>query len=332
MKKALLGATLATVVLSAASAQTNTTLTIYSGRSQALVDPIVKQFEADAKIKVNVRYGTDSALLAALQEEGARSPADVFWANTSGALGAAARAGLLQTLPTSLRGKSAAFTPENGQWTPLSVRFRVLAYNTTKLKPEQLPASVMDLPKMTSLKGRIGWTPTYSSFQDFIGAMITLKGEAATKQWIEGVKALEPKSYASSNVQMMEAIRAGEIDAALTNHYYIQRFVKSGAPIGTHYFGAGDPGGLALVTGAGIVKASKKTALAQRLVRYLLEPKAQQFFTGELFEYPAITGTILPSTLLPLTDVNNRSPKIDQERISDNLTQAQKLLRDAGLI
>ncbi|HWG84163.1 MAG TPA: iron ABC transporter substrate-binding protein [Deinococcales bacterium] len=334
MKKAVLAGVLAAATIAAAAAAqtTTTTLTVYSGRSQSLVDPIVKQFEKDTGIKVQVRYGTDAALLAAIQEEGARSPADIFWANTSGALGAASRAKLLTNLPASLRGKSAAFTPDSGQWTPLSVRFRVLAYNSSKVKPEQLPTSVLDLPKLTQFKGRIGWTPTYSSFQDFLGALITLKGEAAARQWLEGMKALQPKSYASSNVQMMEAIRGGEIDLALTNHYYIQRFVKSGAPIGTHYFAAGDPGSLALVTGAGVLKSSKKGVSAQRLVRYLLDAKAQQYFTSEVFEYPVSGNVIVPGTLLPLNDALNRSPKIDQERIGDTLEQAQKLLREAGLI
>lgn len=307
-------------------------ITVYSGRSQALVEPLVKQFERESGIKVNVKYATDAALVAALQEEGSRTPADVFWANTSGALGVAAKAKLLKPLPSNLRGKSAAFTPESGLWTPISVRFRVLAYNNKTIKPEELPASVMDLTKLSKFKGKIGWTPTYSSFQDFIGAMIALKGSEASKAWLEGIKALEPKNYAASNTAMMEALKAGEIDIALTNHYYIQRFVKSGAPIGTHYFAAGDPGSLALITGAGLLNSSKKTVDSQKLLRYLLEPKSQQYFTGEVFEYPVISNVILPGTLLPFIEMVNRSPKIDQEKTGELLEPAQKLLRDAGII
>ncbi|AFZ66324.1 iron ABC transporter substrate-binding protein [Deinococcus peraridilitoris] len=331
MKQILL-ATTSLLLIGSALAQTKT-LTVYSGRGKGLVDPIVQQFEIDTGIKVNVRYGTDAALLAALQEEGARTPADLFWSNTSGALGTAVQSKLLLTLPENITSKvPATFTPEARGWAPLTIRFRTLAYNTGKLKPEQLPASVMDLPKMTQLKGRIGWTPTYSSFQDFIGAMIALKGEQATREWIAGMKALEPKSYAASNVAMMEAIRGGEIDLGLTNHYYIQRFVKSGAPIGTHYFAAGDPGSLSLVTGVGVLKNTRNMPDALKLVRYLLDSKAQQFFTGELFEYPVSGNTILPTTLLPFQDAMNRSPRIDQEKLGVRLEPALKLLREAGLL
>jgi iron(III) transport system substrate-binding protein len=326
---AMLGGIIASGLVSSAQ---DKAITVYSGRSQALVEPLVKQFERESGIKVNVKYATDAALVAAIQEEGSRSPADVFWANTSGALGVAAKAKLLKTLPANLRGKSAAFTPESGTWTPISVRFRVLAYNNKTVKAEELPASVMDLTKLSKFKGKIGWTPTYSSFQDFVGAMIALKGPEASKTWLDGIKVLEPKNYAASNTAMMEALKAGEIDIALTNHYYIQRFVKSGAPIGTHYFAAGDPGSLALITGAGILSSSKKTVDAQKLLRYLLEPKSQQYFTGEVFEYPVISSVILPGTLLPFNEMVNRSPKIDQEKSGELLEPAQKLLRDAGII
>ena len=332
MRKPIILALAAITSSAALIAAQDKSITVYSGRGQGLVEPLVKQFEKDTGIKVNVRYATDAALLAAMQEEGARTPADVFWANTSGALGLANKAKLLKPLPTSLRGKTAAFTPESGTWTPTSVRFRVLAYNNKAVKPEELPTSVMDLPKLAKFKGRIGWTLTYSSFQDFIGAMIALKGDAATKTWLDAMKTLEPKNYAASNTAMMEALKSGEIDIALTNHYYIQRFVKSGAPLGTHYFAAGDPGSLALVAGVGLVTPSRKTTDAQRFVRYLLDTKAQQYFVSDVFEYPVADKVILPSQLLPFADMVDRSPKIDQEKTGEMLEPAQKLLRDAGLL
>jgi iron(III) transport system substrate-binding protein len=325
---ALLSAALSLVV-----AQNNASITLYTGRSQGLVEPIVKQFELDTQIKVNVRYASDAALVAALLEEGKRSPADVFWANSSGALGKAADSKLLKALPSTLVAKTPkSFGPDSGLWVPVSVRSRVLAYNNKTIKPEELPASVLDLPKYSKFKGKIGWTPTYSSFQEFLGVLIAIKGEASAKAWLNGMKELQPKSYAASNTAMMEAMKSNEIDLALTNHYYIQRYVKSGASIGTHYFAKGDPGGLVLVTGAGMIASSKNIVSAQRFVRYLLETKTQQFFPGELFEYPVVKGVILPSSLLPLADLTERSPKVDWDKTGDLIVPAQKMLRDVGLL
>jgi iron(III) transport system substrate-binding protein len=329
----LLSIALLSLGLSVVIAQTTSSITLYTGRSQGLVEPIVRQFELDSKIKVNVRYATDAALVAALLEEGKRSPADVFWANSSGALGQVANAKLLKALPSSISAKTPkAFGPDTGLWVPVSVRSRVLAYNSKTIKATDLPASVLDLPKYSNLKGKIGWTPTYSSFQEFLGVLIATKGEASAKAWLEGMKALQPKSYAASNTAMMEGIKNNEIDIALTNHYYIQRYVKAGASIGTHYFGKGDAGGLVLVTGAGILASSKNSLAAQRFVRYLLEPKTQQFFPGELFEYPVVKGIILPNSLLPLADLAERSPKVDWDKTGELVAPAQKMLRDVGLL
>jgi iron(III) transport system substrate-binding protein len=331
MKKFVFVALAAALVAANAVSQSNE-LTVYSGRSKGLVDPLVQAYQAETGVKINVRYGTDAQLLAAVQEEGSKSPADVFWANTSGSLGLLSKTNALTTLPATVTNKATSFVPESKRWTPLSIRFRVLAFNPAKVKAEDLPKSVLDLPKMTALKGRIGWTPTYSSFQDFVGALAATRGDAGAREWLAGMKALEPKSYGTNNTQMLEALRAREIDVALTNHYYIVRFTKVGYQMGTHYFQNGDVGSLALVTGAGVLRTSKNAAASSRFLNWLLSSKAQQFFTGELFEYPVVKGAILPSSLLPLNEMLNRSPKIDFDKLADYVDNAQRLLREQGII
>jgi iron(III) transport system substrate-binding protein len=333
------------------SAQAAASLTVYAGRSEPLVEPLVEAFQKDTGIKVNVRYGTDAALYAALSEEGSRSPADVFWANTSGALVNASQKGYFVKLPAATLKRPLEFAPKSGTWTPLSVRFRVLAFNPKTVKASELPASVLDLTKLTKYKTRIGWTPTYSSFQDFVTALRVMHGEAKTKTWLEGMKRLEPKAY-TSNSTMLEAMLAGEIDVALTNHYYVQRIVAGAAEgefeskglaaeekpktaqvglVGAHFFKAGDTGNLELVTGAAILKTSKQVANARKFVDYLLSQKSQQLGATTILEYPVVGGFALPKTLGPLTDALKRSPKIDFERLSD-LEGSLKLLRSVGLL
>lgn len=328
----LLGTAL--LLAGAASAQTAPkSLTVYSGRAKTFVDPIVQQFEKQTGIKVNVRYGTDAQLVAAIREEGARSPADVYWGNSVGALGELAQEGRFTKLGAALtRNIAGDYLPESRTWLPTTVRFRTLAYNTGKIKPEQLPGSVLDLPKMTALKGRIGWTVSYPSFQDFLAGMIAKHGEATTKAWIEGMKALEPKDYKTSNVGMLEAMRAGEIDVALTNHYYIQRVNRLSYPIDTYFFKPGDIGNLGNATGAGILKTSRNTASASRFLNALVAKDAQTFFLSVNFEYPVIGNILQPTTMLPYADVVKLSPKVEPTQLTRNIEKAQKLLRDAGLL
>lgn len=308
------------------------TLTVYSGRGQSLVEPVVKQFERETGIRVQVRYGTDAQILAALQEEGNRSPADVFWGNTSGALGQAAARGLLRPLGETLLRQPVAFVPASKAWVPLTLRLRVLAYNPQKLKPEELPPSILDLPRFArekGLEGRVGWTPTYSSFQDMVAGMIALHGEAKAREWLLEMKALSPKAYAS-NSAMLDALRAGEIDLASTNHYYVVRFRRAGYRLGLHHFKEGDVGNLALVTGAGILKTSKNLTAATRFLSYLLSPKAQQYFVGNIGEYPLVKGVVADPNLLPLEEALAKSPRLDFEKLP--LEQTLRLLRELGIL
>jgi iron(III) transport system substrate-binding protein len=314
-------------------------LVVYAGRSQALVEPIVDRFREETGIDVQVRYGRDAELLAALEEEGDRSAADLFWANTSGALGAANTAGLLTPLPDSLLQQPAAFVPSSGLWVPVTTRFRVLAYHPQRVDAVSLPASVLGLPELDALRGRIGWTPTYSSFQDFVTAMEIEYGTDTTRTWLEGMKDLEPKAY-SSNTPMLEALAAGEIDVALTNHYYVLRMLHGGdeeapegddAPVAIHRFAPGDVGNLALVTGAGVLATATHRDNALRFLDYLLSTETQATAAETVYEYPVVRSAELPAYLVPFDEALQLGPDLDFERLRD-MDETLRLLRDEDLL
>ena len=315
-----------------------TELTVYSGRSQALVDSLVERYRAQSDVDVQVRYGTDSQLLAALQEEGDQSEADVYWANTVGALGNASNNDLLATLPDTLATLPDRFTSESRQWVPVTTRFRVLAYNSDRVDTTDLPASVTDLPNAEQFEGRIGWTPAYSSFQDFVTALRLTQGDDVAMNWLEGMKELNPKSY-TSNTPMIQALAAGEIDVALTNHYYVLRIQQSGAsgaassaaPVDTYHFADGDIGNLALVTGAGMLNTADETEAAQDFIRFLLAEEAQTYAAQTVNEYPVVQDTELPPYLLDADAALRLSPEFDMERLRE-IDETLNMLRDADLL
>ncbi len=328
-------------------------LVIYSGRSQALVDSLVQQYQAQSDIPVRVRYGSDTQLQAALQEEGDQSPADVFWANTTGALGNAVNNGQLATLPDSLLNRPERFVPSSGQWIPVTTRFRVMAYNTEQVDTTNLPESVLDLPDMEELEGRIGWTPAYSSFQDFVTALRLTEGEETARTWLEDMQDLNPNSY-TSNTPMIEALAAGEIDVALTNHYYVLRIrhsapegeyeggeeeeeeeeeegVSASAPVDMYRFADGDFGNLALVTGAGVLQTSDQTDAAHDFLRFLLSQEAQSFAATQVNEYPVVSGATVPEYLIPVEDALALSPEFELDRLREREATLE-LFRDVGLL
>ncbi|PSQ97367.1 MAG: hypothetical protein BRD55_03590 [Bacteroidetes bacterium SW_9_63_38] len=151
--------------------ETQDPLVLYSARSEAIADSLIEMYRTTSNQPIKVKYGTDAQLLALLKEKGDQSPADVFWANTSGALVNATDNDLFAKPPDSVATRPARFVPSHHRWVPTTARFRVMAYNPNEIDSTALPASVLDLPNQTGLKGRIGWTPAYSSFQDFVAAL-----------------------------------------------------------------------------------------------------------------------------------------------------------------
>src|SRR5688500_3842413 len=77
-------------------------LTVYSGREEELVEPLLEQFEATSGVDLEVRYGDSAELAATIAEEGDNSPADVFFAQDPGSLGAVENEELLAELPDDL--------------------------------------------------------------------------------------------------------------------------------------------------------------------------------------------------------------------------------------
>ncbi|MCA1691080.1 MAG: iron ABC transporter substrate-binding protein [Acidimicrobiales bacterium] len=307
-------------------------VTVYSGRSERLVAPLLEQFTRDTGIEVDVRYADSSALAAQLIEEGSRSPADVFFSQDAGALGALSKRGLLGTAPAeAVQVVEAKYRAKDNTWVGVSGRARVIAYNPQKVPEAEVPKSVFALtdPKW---KGRIGFAPTNASFQSFVTAMRVQAGEARTKEWLTGLKANEPQTF-PGNGPVVTAVDEGQVDLGLVNHYY--RYERAAAVgqdkvvVKNGFTTNGDPGALINVAGAGILKSTKAPASAAAFVNYLLAPAAQAYFAEKTYEYPLIPGVPTAPGLPSLTQI--QSPNIDLSDL-DTLEQTLNLIREAGLL
>ena len=310
----------------------NGDLVVYSGRSESLVKPIIEQFEAASGINVKVKYGKTGAIAATLLEEGRNSPADIFFAQDPGGLGAVAKAGMFQTIDSSTLNKVPTWAKsKESLWVGISGRARTVVYSTkNNISPEDLPASLEGFtdPKW---KGRIGWPPTNGSFQAMITAMRVEWGEKKTHTWLKDIKSNEPKVY-PKNTPTVAAAAAGEIDVGFVNHYYLHRFIaEQGEGFGArnHHLSSGDVGSIILVAGAGILNTSKNTANAKKFLDFMLSPVAQQYLTGQTYEYPLVEGVKTNPLLIPLDKINK--PSIDMASL-DDLVGTQKLLKEVGLL
>ena len=306
-------------------------LTVYSGRTESLVGPIFERFARDTGIDVRPRYGDSAELAGALLEEGANTPADLFFSQDAGALGAVAAQGRLQPLPAeTLQRVDPKFRARDGSWVGVSARARVMVYNTNALSPNDLPDTLAGLPE-SRWRGKIGWAPTNASLQASVTALRLLEGDAAARRWLEGIKANEPKAY-RNNSAVVQAVANGEVEVGLVNHYYLYGFIKDQGPsvsARNYHPRGGGAGAIVNVAGVGVLKGSKNAAAAQRLVDYLLSAESQQYFSQETFEYPLVAGVPAHPDLLPLGQINQ--PDVDLSNLAD-LEGTLRLMREVGVL
>lgn len=305
-------------------------LTVYSGRSEELVGPLLEDFTAATGVEVEVRYGDTAELAATILDEGGNSPADVFFAQDAGALGALQDEGLLTDLPQeTLDLVEARFRSADGQWVGASGRARVLVYSTELLDEDELPASILDLTG-EEWTGRVGWAPTNASFQAFVTGMRLQLGEDEARAWLEGMIANDVQTY-ENNSSQVEAAGAGEIAVGLVNNYYAIRTLAENPdlPVANHYLPGEDVGSLINIAGAAILGTSDQTDAAQTFVDYLLSEEAQTYFAEETYEYPLIGGVEPAGDQPSLAEV--ASPDVDLSDLAD-LQGTLDLLVDVGAI
>ena len=308
------------------------TLTVYSGRSESLVQPLLEDYRENTGVSIRVKYAGSAATAATLLEEGDNTPADVVFLQDPGSLGSLAASGMLADLPQAILDQvDSRLSDTNGQWVGTSGRARTVVYNTETVDPDaDLPASILDFTA-EEWRGRVGWAPRNGSFQSFVTALRLQLGEDAAREWLEGMKDNDAQEY-PNNTSIVQAAASGEVDVGFVNHYYLERFLEEHGPefkARNHFIGNGDPGALLLVAGAGILAASENKETAKEFVEFLLSEPAQQYFTSEIKEYPVAAGVVPAGGLPPIDSL--APPDVDLGSLSD-LEGTLKLLRDVGVL
>lgn len=305
-------------------------LTIYSGRDEALVAPILEDFAEETGIDVDIRYGDSGDLALLLKEEGDATPADVFLSQSPGPMAVvAAENGLTELGGEVLDLVEDRWRGDGGRWVGVTARQRVLVYNEDMVSEDDLPESVFDLVR-PEYEGEVALAPTNASFQDFVTAMREIEGDGATRDWLEGMVDNGAPTYAD-NSSIVAAVGRGEIPMGLVNHYYNFRAVEEdpSLPSRNYVFPRDDLGSLLIDSTVGVVATTDHRDDAERFVEFLLGRQAQEFFARETFEYPLAAGAAAPEELPPLDEA--AGPDVDLTTLGDLEATAQ-MIADSGLL
>lgn len=313
------------------AADNNEGIVVYNAQHENLVKSWVDGFTKETGIKVTLRNGDDSELGNQLVQEGSASPADVFLTENSPSMVLVDNAKLFAPLDAeTLKQVPAEYRPAHGRWIGIAARSTVFVYNPEKLSEQQLPKSLMDLAK-PEWKGRWAASPSGADFQAIVSAMLALKGEQATLEWLKAMKANFVAYKGNSTV--MKAVNAGQIDGGVIYHYY--RFIdqsktgENSKNTKLYYFKHQDPGAFVSLSGGGVLASSKHKAQAQAFIKYITGKEGQDSLrTNNAFEYAVGVNAASNPKLVPLNDLD--APKVEPSTL--NSKKVIELMTQAGLL
>ncbi len=268
---------------------------VYSYRKESLIKPLLDQFTQDTGIQVNLVTGKADVLFQRLKSEGENTPADLLLTVDAGRLYRAKQAELLQaidstvlteTVPVNLR------DPDN-QWFGLSYRARVIMYNKSKVKPEEL-ADYEDLTD-EKWRGRLCVRSSGNIYnQSLLASIIAHLGESGAAAWSEGVVKNFARPPKGNDRSQMSGAAVGECDIAIANTYYLANWLQSDKPqetemaaqLGVLFPNQNNRGTHINISGAGVTRHAKNPANAIKLLEYLVSDKAQEWYANTNNEYP----------------------------------------------
>lgn len=311
-------------------------LNVYSARHYDSDKEMYKAFEAETGIKVRFRESGAPELLETMKAEGNASPADIVISSDAGTLYRFEAAGLLQpfrdeTLEASI---PEHFRQKDGYWYGLARRVRVIAYDPTRVKPEEV-AHYSDLAD-PRFKGEVCMRSSTNIYNlSLMGELIGRMGHDAAQAWADGVVANFARPPQGGDITQIEAIAAGECSVALTNHYYYVR-MATGAPsqqaaaakVALAFPEQDTTGTHINVTGAGIAAHAPNRDNALAFIEWLAQPDGQAWLVDETKEFPMVVGVPLPEGLEALPDFRTSDFPLDE--LGAHQSEAQEIFDKAG--
>lgn len=307
-------------------------LVVYTSRSESLFKPVLEAFnQAYPEVKVTMLTGSNGELAAKLLEERANPQADLLVNSDTLTMESLAEQGVfLPNDSPAVAAVAESYRADDGSWVALTLRPRVIMYNTDLVPPDEAPTTMMELtdPKW---RGQIGAADSRNgAMVAQLVAMRHLLGEEAMTAFVQGLVANDTQWF-GGHTDVRKAVGAGELKLGLVNHYYYHLSKAEGAPVGIVYpdQGEGEMGLIVNSTNAGIIQGAKHPELAQLFIDWMLSPAGQKVYADLNFEYPVTPGVTTAEGVPPLSDF--KLADVSLKTMWEELAPTQQAAQAAGL-
>lgn len=303
---------------------------IYSYRQPQLINPILAEFTKETGIKTNVVFAK-KGLIERLKAEGQNSPADLILTVDISRLDGAKAGGVTQAVSNDALSSNipAQYRDGEGHWFGLTTRARVVYASKDRVAQNEITYEELADPKW---KGKICTRSGQHVYNlGVFASIIHHKGEAAAKEWLEGVKANLARKPTGNDRAQVNAIFSGECDISLGNTYYMGLMQTNekkpeqkewASSVKLLFPNANDRGTHVNISGMALTKNAPNKADAIKLMEWLTGDTAQKLYATANFEYPvkqgvaasdrvSSWGTLKPDTL-SLNDIAAKRDKASE--------------------
>ncbi len=310
---------------------------LYSHRHYDIDKELFKQFEEQTGIVVNVVKAGADELLVRLEQEGDKSPADLFITSDVGRLVRASDMGFFQPIEFAVMYDvvPAPLRDSENRWTGLTVRARILAYSPERVDTSKLH-DYEDLAN-PEWKGRVLARSSSNLYnQSLLASIIANDGEEAALAWAKAVRSNMARAPKGSDRDQIKTIAAGEGDIAIVNTYYLGLLlnsenpeeVKAGESVKVLFPNQSNRGAHINISGAGLLKYSPNKENAIKLLEFLLSKESQGAYAEANYEYP-VRNDVPASALLQSWGEFKRD-EIKLEELGKNNKKAVETFNEAG--
>lgn len=331
MKQILLGGLVVILVVGLLSCgrRGDQEVVIYTSEDQVFSEAILKAFQAKTGITVKAAYDTEetksTGVVNRLIAEKNNPQADVFWSNDPVRPIVLQKLGILAAYQSPNRERIPnQYRDQEGYWTGFSARARVIVYNNSLVKPEDVPRSVVDLVS-PRWKGKAAFAnPLFGTSTLHAAALFGIWGEERAKSFFEQMKQNGVR-IATSNGEVRDLVAAGEVAWGFADTDDAHVALAQKKPVGAVYPDQEGVGTLIMPSMISMIKGGPHPENAKKLVDYLLSAEVEEKLAfSPAAQMPLGPGAKTPEGVPAVTSL--RGMNVDYVNVAEMMEKIQPFL------
>lgn len=302
---------------------------IYTSVDQVFAEPVLRAIESSTGLTVRAVYDTEetksTGVTNRLIAESSHPQADVFWSGDPVRPISLALRGVVEPYGSPAAGNvPPAFRAEDGSWTGVGARARVLLVNKLRLGSEAPPTSLQALVD-PRFRGRCALAnPLFGTTTMHVAALAVVWGDAELIKFLDAVKANGAK-IAASNGDVKRMVVAGEIAFGLTDSDDANEALKDLAPVEAIFPDQDALGTLVIPTAVSLIRGRPHAEAGKKLLNALLGDETEARLVADGAHMPVRPATAVAARRKRANEI--RALAVDFVKVSEAMGRLEPRLR-----